>query len=671
MEADVRVRLHGWLIGLVGAMVMIAGCGGGSAPRPAATTGNAPPSADPSNVSLDKNSYPVFPNADAGADPAVSAEQGGRGFKGEGWETSTDFDLIGDPRAVKGGTYRSWLLAFPGTLRMAGPEWNTSINYGISALVYETLLALHPTTLKYIPVLATHWQIAPDKLTYRFRIDPNAKFSDGTPVTAEDVVASWTFHTDKSLQDLYFYTEFNRLEKPVAESKYIVRIKAKELKWSDFLMAASGLRVFPSHVMKGLNGAAYLKDYNFKLLPGSGPYTVNEGDIRKGAAVSIRRRKDYWAERYRASVGQYNFDELRYTVVRDQNLAFEQFKRGDLDHYTVNISQQWVQELNYDDFQRGVIVKRKVYNNYPANTQFLAFNTRRQPWDDVRVRRAFALLLNRAQLIKTLFFNEYLPLNSYFPGTIYENANNPKNEYNPQEALKLLAEAGWTGRDQQGRLVKSGRPLQIELLYSDKGSERWLTVYQEDLRKVGIGMNLRLVNPETRFKMQMQRQFELVSGAWGVGSVFPTVRSSFHSETADVNNTVNISGFKDKRVDELCEQYEIEFDLNKRAVLVRELDGILANQHHYIMQWYPPSHRFAYWNRFGMPSGTLSRHGDEDGSLAPGIPQLWWVDPAKSQQVQQGLQDKSLKMEIPAVEDRYWQQYSDKEQTTNAISTGR
>jgi microcin C transport system substrate-binding protein len=658
----VRLRLDGWTAGAIGALLITAGCGGGSAPPPSNTGGAAPPSASPSNVSLDKNAYPVFPNADAGADPSVPAEQGGKGFKGEGWETNTDFDLIGDPRAVKGGTYRSWMLSFPGTLRMAGPEWNTVINYAINSLVYETLLTLHPVTLQYMPALASHWQISPDRLTYRFRLDPNARFSDGTPVTADDVVASWAFHTDKSLQDLYFYTQYNRLQKPVAESKYIIRAEAKELKWSDFLVAAS-MRVFPAHLLKSTTGASYLRDYNFKLIPGSGPYTVTDADIRKGTSVSIKRRGDYWGEKYRGNIGQYNFDELRYTVVRDQNLAFEQFKRGDIDHYTVNISQQWVQELNYDDFQRGVLVKRKVFNNYPASTQFLAFNTRRQPWDDVRVRQAFALLLNREQLIKTLFFNEYVPLTSFYPGRPYENPKNPKNAYNPQEALKLLAAAGWTDRDKQGRLVKNGRPLQIELLYSDKGSERWLTVYQEDLRKVGIGLNLRLVNPETRFKMMMQRQFELVSGAWGAGSVFPNPRPEFHSDTADVPNTNNISGFKDARIDQITEQYDREFDPEKRATLLSELDGILTNQHHYIMEWYAPAARFAYWNRFSMPPGTLSRVGDEDGSLGPGIPQLWWIDPEKSQQLEQARRNPSMKMAVPAVEDRYWQEFSKKEQS--------
>jgi microcin C transport system substrate-binding protein len=607
-------------------------------------------------VSTDKNDYPVFPNADVGADPAVTAEQGGKGFKGDGWETNTDFDLIGDPNAVKGGVLRDYIASFPGTLRMAGPEWNTSTNYEISQLAYETLLTLHPTTLAYIPVLATHWQISPDKKTFRFRLDPNARFSDGMPVTADDVVASWKFHTDKSVQDLYFYTEYMNLEQPVAESKYIVRMQAKSNQWMNFLRAAT-MRIFPAHVLKNLDGATYLRDYNFKLMPGTGPYTVSDADIKKGTSIALRRRKDYWADKYRINIGQYNFDELRSTVVRDQNLAFEMFKRGDLDYYFVNISQVWVQQLNTPPFERGLIVKRKVFNNYPQSTQYLAFNTRRGPWDDLRVRKAFALLFNRQQLIDTIFFKEYEPLNSFYPGTEYENPNNPKNPYDPQQALMLLAEAGWKDRDAQGRLTKNGQPLQIELLYDDKGGEKWMTLYQNDLRKVGITLNLRLVSPETQFKMMMQRQFDLVSGAWGVGSVFPNPRPEYHSSTADVMNTNNISGFKNKRVDEICDQYDVEFDPAKRAALIRELDGILTSQYHYLLEWNQPAQRFAYWNRFSMPQGVFSRVGDFSGTLAPGIPQVWWIDPAKAQRLDQAQRDSSTKLEVPAVEDHYWEQY--------------
>ncbi len=656
------MNLHRTHVAVLMALLLVLQAGCSSSPSNPGSSADAGASTPGGPVSANKEDYPVFPVPDAGADPGVPAEQGGKGFMGEGWETNTSFDLIGDPRAVKGGLLRTSMSDFPGTLRMAGPEWNTSINYAIASLVYEPLLTLHPTTLEYMPMLATHWQILPDKLTYRFRIDPNARFSDGEPVTSEDVIASWKFYTDKGLQDLFLYTQYNKLEAPVAESKYIVRMKAKALGWRNFEIAST-MRIFPAHVLKSIDGAAYLRDYNFKLLPGTGPYIVNESDIVKGKSIAIQRRKDYWAEKYRMNVGQYNFDEIRTIVVRDPNLIFEMFKRGDLDYYYVNRSKVWVEELNYDDFQRGLLVKKKVFNNYPASVQFMSFNTRRKPWDDVRVRKAFALLFNRQLLIEKLFYNEYFPTNSFFPGTIYESPAAPKNLYNPQEALKLLAEAGWKDRDAQGRLTRNGQPLQVELLYNDKGSEAWLTVFQEDLRKVGIGLNLRLVTGETRFKMQMQRQFELVAGAWGAGSVFPDPRPEYHSSTADVENTNNISGFKNKRIDEICEEYDITFDANRRTELLRELDGILTNEQHYLLEWYPPAARIAYWNKFGMPQGTFARVGDFVGSLGPGIPQLWWIDPQKSQQFAEAMRDKSKRLDVPPVEDHYWQEFAKTETT--------
>jgi microcin C transport system substrate-binding protein len=297
-----------------------------------------------------------------------------------------------------------------------------------------------------------------------------------------------------------------------------------------------------------------------------------------------------------------------------------------------------------------------VFNNTPASVAYMAFNMRRKPFDDIRVRKALTLLFNRKQIIQKLFYDLYLPDNSYYPATIYENPNNPKNEYNPQEALRLLTEAGWKDRDSQGRLIKDGQPLQLELIYARQVFEPWLTVYQEDLRRVGITLNLRLVTFETAFKLEMQRQFDFVVGAWGAGSVFPSPRPEYHSEMADMENTNNISGLKNKQVDQIIDKYDVNFDPQQRVDLLKQLDGLLAAEYQYILRWYDPATRIVYTNKFGMPKGAFSRVGDYTGSLAPGIPQLWWVDPNKAAQLQQAMRDNSLKLEIPPVDDKYWQE---------------
>ena len=637
---------------LLPVIFIVTACGESSSESPKETIRSSAPA---TNVSTDKSDYPVFPNADEGAAPNVSAEEGGRGFTGDGWQTNEDYDFVGDPRAIRGGRLREYVRDFPGTLRMEGPESNTYLNVMIQGLVYETLLTMHPTTLEYMPALATHWQISEDKLTYRFRINPNARWPDGNPVVSADVIATWKLMLDKGLQAPMSALVWSKFKEPVPESKYIVSVTSTRQNWRNFLYFSQSLPVFPAHVLENVDGATYLKDYNFKLLPGSGPYTIEEPDIDKGRSLTIRRRTNYWADSHRRNVGVNNFDEIRETVVRDENIAFEMFKRGDLDYYSVARARIWVEELDFDNVKRGLVQKRKIFTQDPSGIAGLAFNTRKPPFNDLRVRKALALALNRKLLLEKLFYDEYLPQNSYYAGTIYENPNNPKNLYDPRKALELLNEAGWQERNTRGQLMKDGTPLSIELLYHNKSSEPYLTIFQEDLRKLGVGLNLRLVTPETLFQLLMERKFDLTSIAWG-GLLFPNPETSFHSTLADVDNTNNITGVKSARIDEICDAYDEMFDVDERTNAIREIDGILASEYHYILQWYAPNQRLAYWNRFGQPEAALSRFGDYKDLV-----NLWWFDPERSSAVDQALGDSSQQLKVGPIEDRHWLEYAEHE----------
>jgi len=640
---------------VVGVAMLAVACGGGGSSQAPAGPESASPPATTATVSFDKKDYPVFPDADAGADPTVPAEQGGRGFSGEGWDTNVDFDLLGDPRAVKGGVFREAMPDFPATLRYVGPNlsvWNAML----SGLVYESLLSNDPITLAYIPALATHWQIGGDKKTFRFRLDPNARFNDGKPVTAADVVATWKFMTDPTIQDPFRNTEYGKFEPPVAESPYIVRVKAKEVTWLSLLIF-SGMPVYPAHVLKGLTGASYLKEWNDRMLPGSGPYMVTAADVDKGKTIKIRRRKDYWAEKYRRNIGSGNFDEIREIVVRDRNLEFEMLKKGDLDYYRVNRAQMWVEELNFDKIQRGLIQKRKVWNHKPESIQGIAFNMRRPPYNDVRVRQALRLLFNRQLMIQKLAFGEYVPMDSVFPGSIYANPKNAALTFDPQTAVSLLAEAGWKERNKQGLLTKGGSPLVLELLYYDKASEKYFTVWQEDLRKVGITLNLRYVTPETAFKMLDDQTFDMFSVAYGGGGPFPLPSQFYDSKMADSKGSNNTTGFKHPRVDAILKAYETEFDLTKRVALLQELDGLVMAEHPYLLEWMAPFERFAYWNKFGQPKGLISRIGDYRDPVA-----LWWIDPEKTRQLEAALRDPAMTLEAGAPDDKYWLEFARVEQ---------
>jgi microcin C transport system substrate-binding protein len=543
----------------------------------------------------DAAAYDVFPDRDAGADPAVPAEQGGHGFRGDGWETNTSFDLIGDPHAVRGGAIRFQIADFPATLRLFGPESNTAFNDTIRPLVWETLLRLHPSTSAWVPALATHWQISPDRRTFRFRLDPNARFANGQPVTTDDVVATWRFLVDSRLQDPRARVMFGRFEPPAAESKYIVRVASREPSWQDFIAFAGDLPILPAGVLKTIDGSRYLTDFNFTPLPGSGPYVLDQAGIQKGQRLTLHRRSDYWADNYRRNAGLHNFDEIHAVVLRDPSLAIEAFKRGDVDYQVVTSSRQWVQSLDIEQVRRGLIQRRKIFTDAPLGIQGLAFNTRRAPWNDIRVRQALAHLVNRELLIEKFFFREYTPQNSFFAGGEYENPHNPRTPYDPQLALSLLADAGWRHRDSEGRLVKHGRPLVVELVYAQQ-------------------------TPETLFRLVMDRQFNLAVMGWSEDR-FPVPQTLFGSALADRPDTNNITGFKSSRVDALIAAYEKEFDPARRAALIRDIDGIATREYHYILLWNMPFRRVAYWNRFGHPSTYLTRTGPASDLLF-----LWWHD---------------------------------------------
>lgn len=641
---------------IVGTALLVSACGGGSASNPEPATDDRTAASD-GNVTADKNAYPVFPDADSGADASVSAAQGGRGFTGEGWETSTDYDLIGDPRAVKGGVLRQAMMTdFPATLRYYGPnisEWNLSIH----ELAYESLLLLHPTTLEYMPGLATHWQISNDRQTFRFRINPNARWADGIPVTSDDVIASWKLATDKGIQDPARNLLYSNYEPPVAESKYIVSVRAKNDNWQNFMYFAVGARIgglfiYPAHALKNVTGDAYIRDYNYRMVPGTGPYAIAERDVDKGRMIRIRRRNDYWAASHRRNVGTANFDEIQQSVVRDRNLEFEMFKRGDVDYYFVQRAQEWVQELNYPNIKRGLNQKRKIFNHNPVGIAGMAMNTRVEPYNDIRVRRALRHLYNRESMVEKLMFNEYFLIDSLFPGSVYENPENEKIRYDPQRAVQLLAEAGWKERDANGRLTRNGRPLTIEIVYAQQASERYFTIYQEDLRKVGITANLRFTTWETLIKLLDDRAFGIASIAY-TGELFPTPDINWLSELADQKNNNNITGFKNARADELMRQYQKTFEFSERARLLRELDGILSREHHWLFEWTAPYERIAYWNKFGAPKGYVTRVGSFRDIVS-----LWWIDPERARRLDEARKDSSIQLGEGPTDDKYWLEFA-------------
>lgn len=658
------MKLSSWTSGmrlsaLLFMAVAVASCGGDGKGKETSGTGAG-------EIKSQAVTMPKKFDVPPGADPSVPAALGGAGFEGiaadSGWQTTTltpeEFKYIADTNAKKGGDITFAVSEYPATFRAYGKDENTEATRAIYGLVYEGLLGINPITLDFLPGLASHWKVGADGQTYYFRINPDARFSDGHAVTSEDVIATYKLGRDPGILEPYTNTFFEGFDEPVAISKYIVSVRSKEKNWKNMFYFA-GRPILPAHVIGPIGGKGYMDQFQYEMPPGTGPYVVQSADIKKGNSVTVTRRADWWGNSLPYNRGSYNFDKIKMIVVRDENLLFEKFKNGEIDLYPVNRASYWVEKFDFDEVKRGLIQRQKIYNNNPVGFGGLAFNTNRPPFNDPKIRQAVTLLFNRKDLVAKLMFNEYELSDSYYPNSVYANPGNPKQEYNPEKAGQILAEAGYTQRNSEGLLVKNGQPLTIDMLVT-QDQIRIVTPLQQDLQKAGIKVNFRTVDATTRFKMITEKNYTMSFMQWG-GIIYPNPISSFHSRLAKGPNSNNITGFANARADELIEREQVTFDQAERVKILRELDSILVAENTYALAYHVPYVRVAYWNKFGMPEYTIGRISDWDASLSQ-----WWYDADKAATVAKGRRDKAVKMDITPVENRYWQNFDKQRQQTAA-----
>jgi len=597
-----------------------------------------------------------------GALPEVPAELGGEGFDaiaaGLGFQTKAEFKSMADPRGVPGGMLRIPLQEFPATLRSEGKDSNTTFMALVSGMMYESMMSLENWNDEFIPSLASHWKVEdnPDGgQTFTFRINPKARWQTGHRVTTEDVKATWKLKVDDGLLSPYDGVLYRQYSEPEILSPYLVRTRTTDLNWRHFLYFGASLSIYPAHIIGSLTAKEYMERFQNQTMPGSGLYLLRDEDINQGNSLTMTRISNYWDKDNPHGKGAGNFYQVKFLVVADETLQREKFKKGELDLYVVSQAKYWVKEFlpeQIEQLGKGWIQRRKIFTQSPNGTSGFVFNMREEPFNDIRVRRAFAYLLNREKLIDKLFYNEYLPIHSYYPGSVYENPDNEKIKYDPDTALRLLAEAGWSERDGDGFLINNrGQRLELDLMIDESPTwERIITVIQEDYKQAGVKLNLKPTTRATQFQMVMDRKFKMHWQDWG-GLYFPNPESAFKSDMADVPNTNNLAGFKSRELDSLCEVYNKTFDQAERIKLIRRTDALLMESYQYALGWYGPFTRLGYWNKFSMPEWGISRTGDWRSIVS-----LWWYDRDKHKELIKAIKkDEGLPLE--PVEINYWKGY--------------
>ena len=583
-----------------------------------------------------------------------SSDRNDKSNKYYGWETNININPSGDIRAVKGGMFTMLGGAeYPNTFRSLGKDSRHQINGLMDALQNEALLGYDYENLVWEPAIATHWKIEDDSLTYWFRIDPRAKWADGKEIIADDVVAAFKLHTDDGHEDPNVATYYKELFNiPEAISKYVVKITAKKIDWRSF-RAAAGMYPMPSFYLNKIDGAGYIEKYNFSFLPGSGAYTYDQENSKKGneGYIILKRRDDYWAKDHRRNIGQNNFDQIKFIFIEDENQQVMSFMNGDYDIYPWSRAQWWVERFTpkkYNEIDKGWVQKIKIFNFLPKGPSGIVFNTQKKRYDDIRIRKAFAYLFDVDKLNKRLFFNEYVRLNTFFYGTPYANPRNPYIEYNPEKALELLGEAGWLRKEgEQWLSNENGEIFEFDFLMSP-GSERIYSTFQEDLKKVGIKMDFDQVDGNMAFSKTMKKEYEITSQGW-TGGFFPSPEGLMHSKYAEAVEVTNITSMAIPEIDKLIEAYNAEWDAKKRIPFAHKIDSIAVNSYHYALGWTSPyGARMLYWNKFGMPEKGLYYASGWQSPIT-----LWWIDPTRENKLA-GARKDDLPLPIEKQLIDYW-----------------
>jgi serine/threonine protein kinase len=551
------------------------------------------------------------------------------------WRTNTPLQSVADSRARRGGRIRLGLAAWPATLRTEGPRSASAFTSTIHRLVYETLLVYDHGLDDYVPSLATHWSIGPDLRTFGFRLDPRAKWPDGTRVTADDVVATIEHLKNPDRRDPQVRKRFEELvESATVVSPGEVEIRTRDVNWRNFLTLGVGMAIYPPTLTR-MDGEAYLEKWNLRLPPGTGPYELRDEDVRKGKCIKLRRRDDWWAADLPGRRHTCNFHTIEWHCFGgDDPDLYPRLLDDRIDVLLIGRARRWREDLEREAALRnGWIQKRRIYNLAPAGFGGYCFNMRRPPFDSLAVRAAFSRLLNRERMFEELFQYEYEYTDSYFPGTRFERSEAKPVRFDAEEARRLLASEGWTVRDADGRL-RNGRGEtfpEVELHVPSRDLHRAHAIYQEDLwREAGIRLIVRTASITELYPPIWEHDYQLAWINWTT-SLLPSPELMFHSSRSGVIGSHNVGGLKDNHADDLIHKYAEEWNPTLRTAHLRELDERLFEQHPYALGWYAPFFRIAYWDRFGHPKD----YADPYSKGLENVLRYWWWDAERDRRLEE------------------------------------
>ena len=494
--------------------------------------------------------------------------------------------------------------------------------------------------------LAQTIELPADKMWVAFEIRPEAKFSDGTPVTAEDV--AWTYRTLLEKGRPSFRIQMADVKDVAVESPRRVVFHFKSNENRELPLILGGLPVLPQHFFEGRDFTRPLTDAPI----GSGPYRVAAFEL--GRSVTYARRPDWWAANLPTGKGMNNFDRVKVEYYRDSTVALEAFKAGQIDLRSENISKNWATAYDFPAVRDGVAIKRTFTHRLPTGMQGYAMNTRRAVFADPLVREAMADVFDFEWTNKNLFYGSYTRILSYFSNSDLASSGVPQgdelkllepyrgelpaalfsqpfalpvtdgsgnNRAQLKQALDLLQRAGWSVKER--KLVDAqGQPMSFTILLDDPSLERVALPYVQNLQKIGVDAHVRTVDPAQYQHLTDDFDFDMIMMIYPESDVPGNeLRYYFSCAASKAQGSSNTPGMCDPAVDALVEKVITAQDRGSLTIAARALDRVLLWRWFLVPNWDSRSFHIAYWDRFGHPDKPIREGFNFD---------TWWVDPGKA-----------------------------------------
>ncbi len=557
----------------------------------------------------------------------------------------THFDYV-NPNAPKGGSIR--LSAVGNTYSTFNPYTLKGVPAAGIDQIFETLMeSSEDESFSEYGLIAETIEVPDDRSWVAFTLRPQAKWHDGKPITADDVI--WSFETLKEKGQPFFrfyYKDVIKVEKTgerAVKFSFVPDSENRELP-----LIIGQLPILPKHYWANRT----FDETTMEPPLGSGPYKIKE--FESGRSITYERVKDYWGADLAINKGRYNFDQMRYDYYRDGTIALEAFKAGDYDFRRENSSRAWATSYESPALSAGQFKKIEVKHENPTGMQGFAFNTRKDLFQDKRVRQALGYAFDFEWTNKNLFYGLYARTTSYFsnselassglpspdelkileplrgqiPPEVFTTAYEPPvndGSGNIRESLRkaqtLLKDAGWSVVN--GKLLndKTKKQFTFEILLNSPEFERIVLPFTKNLERLGIQASVRTVDTAQYQARTDSYDFDMIVQSVGQ-SLSPgnEQRDFWGSDSAKDPGGRNVVGIQDPAIDKLIDLVIAAPDREQLIARTRALDRVLLWNHYMIPQFHLRAYWLAYWDKFGRPE-TTPKYGL--GFTA------WWIDPAK------------------------------------------